>query len=132
MTFEPLPWSGYPSLTTDCLQIIGGLIRDEHALVASLFDADAGDTVWDRGCRAYSRRCNAIRRALPDYNWLTVPSGNGGGLEFTFAIRGIPIKTFCGDADAVPPRYQTPSFPELAQQQLAFNSGEVPSQSNAL
>src|SRR5262245_41222988 len=102
---DPLPWPDWPTLTLDRLQVVSAIIQDVHAEVAELFDPDAGDGAWDRGCRAYSRRCHRIIAATNHYPWLTIPAGSGSGLEFTFAIGGVPIKSYRGEPYDVPARY---------------------------
>lgn len=118
------PWLHYPSLTLENLAFVATLMRDVRDGAARLHDAEAGDTNWSFGCRVYSRTLVQMRRAAFTTPWLTVlPETHD--LRFTFTIGAVPLKFYKGDADEVPQKLLRPSFAELEQMDLVFESDGV-------
>jgi len=119
MAFEP--WNKYPGLTRERLQIVAGIMRRARQDTADLHDSPAGDNGWSLGCRAYSRTCFALRKAVGDYIWLTMVREEQN-YRFTFAIGGIPIRFYHGESNGAPDKYAALTDGELRQYELAFET----------
>ena len=68
----------------------------------TLEDSGAGDTAWGTGCRAYERACFKIRELAKREEWLSILVGEAGGLEFVFAVGGVPLRFCRGDDERIP------------------------------
>jgi hypothetical protein len=102
--------------------VVADMVRTAREGAADEHRPEDGETNWSLGVRGFERTNHAIETARVEYPWLTVVSGGGGGpVQFVFAIGGHPIRVCRGDADEVPPRYQQPCLPELAEQQMVLD-----------
>jgi len=99
------PWLKYPPFLKERLSIIAGIIKTARENTVLLHDPDSGDNGWSLGCRAYVRICFAIRTAAEKFEWLTIVPDLDKALRFVFAIGGIPVRFFHGDAEDPPSRY---------------------------
>jgi hypothetical protein len=118
------PWSKYPSLTKDRLTTVGGIVRRVRSDTADPHDSAGGDIGWSLGCRAYARTCFSIRQAVADYVWLSIVSEEQMH-RFTFAIGGVPVRFYHGEASDPPSKYLERTFGEFRQHEM-FSSEEFP------
>lgn len=117
---DETPWDLHPSLTAERLAFVARLMRSVRAEAVDGHEADKGDTAWGLGCRAHERTAFAITNAASGIasDWLTVIEP---GLHYVFAIGGVPIRFYRGEADSPPTKSLRRNFPEiLAQTQMAF------------
>jgi hypothetical protein len=98
---------------------VARLMRQIRSDTADLHDPGGGDNSWSLGCRAFARTVFALRQAVADHVWLTVVK-EGSYLQFTFAIGGVPIRFYHGEADDAPSKYLGVTFGELRQWRLSF------------
>ena len=122
------PWNQYPGLTLERLVCVADLIRNARDGVADGHHPEMGEGNWSLGVRGYERTCWAITWATETHEWLNVVTGSEGGpVHFVMSIGGHAVRFYHGSPDSVPGRYRQPSFPELAEQQLALElDGELP------
>jgi hypothetical protein len=126
------PTDIHPALTDERLRIVAKIITDARHACVIRREAENGDNGWAVGCRAYAWICHALTRATPDYPWLSIVEG-GGHIEteagdhffwttarFVFAIGGVPLRFYRGQADDVPSNSLRVAFPELAAKEQAF------------
>lgn len=115
-----LPSDVYPALTADRLAFVGRLMRAVRAEAADSHEPDKGDTAWGLGTRGHERTIFAITNAASGIasEWLTVIEP---GLHFVFAIGGVPIRFYRGEAESPPTKSLKRNYPEIAaQRQMAF------------
>jgi hypothetical protein len=124
----------HPGLSEDRLVAVGQLIREARHRAVGSHRPGAGDNEWVLGCRAYTWVCVDITLATATNPWLTIVEGglmteDGRAkveLHFVFAVGGVPLRFYRGDADDVPTRSLRRNFPELVSQQTAFDFASAP------
>jgi hypothetical protein len=117
-----LPWEKYSALTTERLAIVADTLRKATDATLELYDPIGGDTPWSHGCRAHVRRMKAVTDAAKEYEWLTILPDEES-LRFTFAIGGVPIRSYRGYPEDVPTRHLYQTFAEIFQLQMVLIEG---------
>jgi hypothetical protein len=120
MSYNFEPWVKYPPLLNERLVILACLIRDARKQTVALHKPDEGDNEWSLGCRVYARTTHGLKRAVEQFDWLTILPEHEKPLRFTFAVGSVPIRFYRGEAGDPPGHYVSVSYAELYQQQLAF------------
>jgi hypothetical protein len=115
------PWESHPALTADRLQAVAHVIAEVRHNAVDAHEDDRGDTSWGLGCRSHERTMYAISTlaGTPGFEWLSVVEP---GLHFVFAIGGVPIRFYRGEADHPPTRSLRRNYPEIQASQLSFDA----------
>lgn len=113
------PWESHPSLSAERLQAVAHVIAEVRHNAVDAHEDERGDTSWGLGCRSHERTIYAISRlaGTAGFEWLSILEP---GLHFVFAIGGVPIRFYRGEADHPPTRSLRRNYPEIKAAQLSF------------
>jgi hypothetical protein len=111
------PWHHHPSLTSDRLVTVAGLILKGRSNALGRHEPEIGDDRWILGSRAFSCAKYEIVQASQKIEWLEAIEN---GLELTFKIGGVPLRFYRGEPTDPHERTLRRTFPELAQPPLPF------------
>lgn len=115
------PWEHDPKLTEDRLILIGQLIRQGRNDALDRYDQAIGCDGWTVGCEAFAFQKHQIITAAEHTDWLEILNPS---MEFVFAIGGVPVRFYRGDATDPHERTLRQTFAELNQMTL-FESEEL-------
>lgn len=131
MKHELRPWEIHRALTRERLRHVGRLIWDARMSAAEDARRDIGDKMWDIGCKAFSRTIHAVATAAKDldvYPYLSVKNASN---HFVFAIGGVPVRFYRGEADQdAPEKFASADDDEKLALQLAFELEDTPTPSS--
>jgi hypothetical protein len=121
------PWEVNPALTLDRLRVITDIIVRVRREVAESTDYEEGDGffgLWAPGSRVHARLAHHIKRTATSrlYPWLTIVNQ---GLQFTFAIDGVPVRIYRGEAERPSRGARKVSLLEHVKQQELFDLGLI-------
>ncbi len=120
------PWEHHPALKSERLIHIAELIQNGRNFALDHYYPEIGCDGWTTGCEAFAFQKYQIIESAQTIEWLSILDRS---MQFVFAIDGVPIRFYRGEANEPHKRTLQQTFVELKQYSL-FSSEELVKLSN--
>ncbi len=110
--FNEAPWTEFPSLTQERLEIVADALREARRKAVLRYEPDEGENSWSLGCVAYVRQMKAVRNLSEKHNWLGILKEQAA-LCFSFSIGEHAVRYYKGETEDAPNHYLSRSHGEL-------------------